>query len=231
MSSQGELESIFATVHRQVCPRKPLPQIQIEFFPFAGLNHTVRLHDNRLAIRLSDIFADAPAEVYKALAFILFAKLYRKTVDDFYYRSYRAFILGDTIQERARLARSARSRRARTADPRGRHFDLEGLFQRLNHEYFAGMLTQPCLSWSAKKSRYVLGRYDATHNVIFISKVFDAPDVPAFVIEYVLFHEMLHLKHRSRIHASRLMVHTPEFKAEEKSFRDYEKAKMWLKLI
>jgi len=231
VSSQVELESIFATVHRQLRPRTPLPRIQVEFFPFAGLNHTVRLHDNRLAVRLSDIFVDAPAEVYQALAFILFAKLYRKTIDEFYYRSYRTFILADNIQERARLARNARSRRVRTADPHGRHFDLEGLFQRLNHEYFGGMLTQPRLSWSAKKSRYVLGRYDATHNVIFISRIFDAQDIPAYIIEYVLFHEMLHLKHRSRIRASRMMVHTPEFKAEEKTFREYEKAKIWLRLI
>ena len=226
-----ELESIFAAAHRQLRPRTPLPQIQIEFFPFAGLNHTVRLHEDRMAIRLSDIFVDAPAEVYRSLAFILFAKLYRKTIDEFYYRNYRTFILADDIQERARLARNERSRRVRIAGPRGRYFDLEGLFQRLNYEYFGGMLIQPRLSWSAKKSRYVLGRYDATHNVIFISRIFDAQDIPPYVVEYVLFHEMLHLKHRSRIHASRMMVHTPEFKAEEKTFRDYEKAKLWLRII
>src|SRR5215471_15529831 len=106
-----ELELIFATAHRQLRPRTPLPQIKIEFFPFAGLNHTVRLHENRLAIRLSDIFMDAPIEVYQSLAFILFAKLYRKTIDDFYYRHYRSFIMADHIQEKARAARNQRSRR------------------------------------------------------------------------------------------------------------------------
>ena len=226
-----ELESIFATAHRQLRPRTPLPEIRIEFFPFAGLNHTVRLHQNRLAIRLSDIFVDAPAEVYRSLAFILFAKLYRKTIDDFYYRHYRTFIMADHIQERARAARNQRSRRARLAGPRGRYVDLEPLFNRLNEEYFGGSLDQPRLSWSVKRSRYVLGRYDATHNIIFISRIFDVPNLPPYVVEYVLFHEMLHLKHRSRIHDSRVMVHTPEFKAEEKTFRDYEKAKLSLRLI
>jgi hypothetical protein len=42
---------------------------------------------------------------------------------------------------------------------------------------------------------------------------------------------MLHLKHQSRVHHSRMIVHTPEFKAEEKTFRDYEKAKLSLKFI
>ena len=226
-----ELELIFAKAHRQLRPRTPLPEIRIEFFPFAGLNHTVRLHQNRLAVRLSDIVTDAPTEVYQSLAFILLARLYRKTIDALYYRTYRSFILSEDIQERARLARAQRSRRVRLTSARGTHVDLESLFKRLNQEYFEGSITQPRLSWSARQSRYVLGRYDATRNVIFISRMFDARDLPPYVIEYVLFHEMLHLKHQSRIHDSRLMVHTPEFKAEEKTFRDYERAKLALKRI
>jgi predicted metal-dependent hydrolase len=226
-----ELELIFASAHRQLRPRTPLPEIKVEFFPFAGLNHTVRLHENRLAIRLSDIFADAPADVYQSLAFILLARLYRKTIDTLYYRTYRTFILAEDIQERARLVRRQRSRSVRMTSARGRHVDLEPLFNRLNREYFEGALSQPRLSWSAKKSRYVLGRYDAAHNVIFISRIFDVRDLPPYVVEYVLFHEMLHLKHQSRIHASRKIVHTPEFKAEEKTFRDFEKAKLALKFI
>jgi hypothetical protein len=226
-----ELELIFATAHRRLRPRTPLPQLKIEFFPFAGLNHTVRLRENQLAVRLSDIFMEAPVEVYESLAFILLARLYRKSADALYYRIYRSFILADDIQEKARLVRTQRSRRVRIAGARGKYIDLEALFNRLNQEYFQGSLSRPQLSWSAKKSRYVLGRYDATHNIIFISRIFDARDLPPYVVEYVLFHEMLHLKHRSRIHDSRMMVHTPEFRAEEKTFRDYERAKLALKLI
>ncbi len=226
-----ELELIFATAHRQLRPRTPLPEIKIEFFPFVGINHTARLHQNRLAVRLSDIFTDAPSEVYRSLAFILLAKLYRKTVDGLHHRTYRSFILTPHIQERARLVRSQRSRQVCITTGRGRHFDLERLFRGLNQEYFQGTLSQPQLSWSAKKSRYVLGRYDITKNVIFISKIFDDSDVPAYVVEYILFHEMLHLKHRSRIDDCRMVVHTPDFRAEEKTFRDYEKAKYFLKHI
>jgi len=226
-----ELELIFTTVHRQLRPRTPIPRIKIEFFPFVGLNHTARLHENQLAVRLSDIFTDAPTEIYQSLAFILLAKLYRKTIDAFYQRTYRSFILSPHIQERARIARTERSRHVYTDGGRGRYVDLEILFQRLNDEYFGGTLLAPRLSWSVKKSRYVLGRYDATNNVIFISRVFDAQNIPTYVIEYILFHEMLHLKHRSRIEDCRMVVHTREFKAEEKTFRDYQKAKLFLRNI
>ena len=108
-----QLELIFATAHRQLRPGTPLPEIKIEFFPFAGLNHTARLHENRLIIRLSDIFTDAPSEVYWSLALILLGKLYRKTIDNSYHRTYRAFILTEDIQERARIARAQRCRRMR----------------------------------------------------------------------------------------------------------------------
>jgi predicted metal-dependent hydrolase len=226
-----ELELIFAKAHRELRPRTPLPEIRIEFFPFAGLNHTVRLHENRMAVRLSDIFKDAPADVYRSLALILLAKLYRKSVDSAHHRAYRAFILTDDIQERARIARAERCRRTRARGALGRHVDLEALFDRLNEEYFGGSLRKPQISWSAKRSRHVLGRYDATHNIIFISRLFDAPAVPSYAVAYVLFHEMLHVKHQSRITDSRMVFHPSEFKAEEKTFREFEQAKQWLKTI
>ncbi len=226
-----DLQRIFASAHEQLRPRTPLPEITIAFFPFAGLNHTVRLHENRLIVRLSDIFTDAPPQVYSSLALILLSKLYRKRIDNSHYRIYRTFVLTEEIQERARIARINRCRRPRREGARGRHVDLEFLFERLNREYFDASLVKPRLSWSATKSRHVLGRYDATHNTIFISRVFDVPAVPLYVTSYILFHEMLHVKHRSRVHDSRRIVHTREFKADEKRFRQYEEAKLWLDRI
>jgi len=226
-----DLQRVFASAHEQLRPRTPLPEITIAFFPFAGLNHTVRLHENRLIVRLSDIFTDAPPQVYSSLALILLSKLYRKRIDSSYYRIYRTFVLTEEIQERARIARINRCRWMRRGEARGRHVDLELLFERLNREYFDASLVKPRLSWSAMKSRHVLGRYDATRDTIFISRVFDVPAVPLYVTSYILFHEMLHVKHRSRVHDSRRIVHTREFRADEKRFRQYEEAKLWLEGI
>jgi hypothetical protein len=223
------LEVIFCKAHRQLRPRTPLPEIKIEFFPFAGLNHTARLRDNRLRVRVSDLFTDAPPEVYHSLALILLAKLYRKKIDQVHHQAYRTFILTDLLQERARLARARRCRSARAGSSQGCSVDLNPIFDRLNEGYFGNALEKPRLSWSPKKTRYILGRFDVTHNVIFVSRVFDAPDIPMFVIEYILFHEMLHVKHHSQIRHSRLAVHTPEFKRDEKQFPHYEAARRWLK--
>lgn len=224
-----DLDEIFAAAHRQLRPRTPLPQISIEFFPFAGLNHTARLHENQLRIRVSDIFTDAPPHVYHSLALILLSKLYRKEIDKSHHRTYRTFILQNEIQERARTTRNNRCRQTPVRGSQGRHIDLDGIFNRLNERYFGNAIPKPRLSWSARKSRYVLGRYDATHMTIFISRLFDSPNIPHYVCEYVMYHEMLHVKHQSQIRDARILVHTRDFRQEERRFLQYQEAKLWLR--
>ena len=67
----------------------------------------------------------------------------------------------------------------------------------------------------AKRS---LGHYDAAHNTIVVSRVFDRPSSPRYAIEYLLYHEMLHLKHPVKMRGLRRCVHSREFKAEEALF-------------
>src|SRR5215475_10403577 len=127
-----DLEAIFEKAHLELRPRTAVPAIRIEFFPFAGLNHTARLHENRLIIRVSDVFTDAPKEIYRSLALILLAKLYRKKIDPSYHQTYRTFVLSDEIQERARIVRNGRCRVARIRGSQGRFVDLNEIFDRLN---------------------------------------------------------------------------------------------------
>jgi predicted metal-dependent hydrolase len=224
-------ESIFADTHRTLKPRTPVPKFQVEFFPFAGVNHTAYLKNGVIRVRISDILQDAPLEIIRSVAFILLAKLYRKTVDVSVHENYRSYILCSEIQERARVARSQRGRQPRRAAPRGRHVNLEASFERVNQKYFNGEFNRPAISWSSKRSRYILGRYDALHHTIFVSRVFDSLATPDYVIDYIVFHEMLHAKHRSQVQDGRCIVHTREFKADEQKFAEFERAKRWLKSI
>src|SRR5262249_46459035 len=129
--SPENLEDIFCSVHRQLKPRTPVPQINVEFFPFAGINHTARLNQGCLKVRVSDLFEEAPDDVKQALALILLAKLYGKKIDSSIHRTYRAFVLRSEIQERARAARNDRGRGTRVTHAQGRYFNLEHLFERI----------------------------------------------------------------------------------------------------
>jgi predicted metal-dependent hydrolase len=55
--------------------------------------------------------------------------------------------------------------------------------------------------------------------------------VPRYAVEYIVFHEMLHLKHPVKLHGSRRCVHSREFLAEEKSFPELEQARRFLKIL
>lgn len=229
--SIGTLEPVFRVAHLRLKPRIPVPEIVVEFFPFAGLSHSVRLREGRLQVRLSDICDSAPQEVYESIALILLAKLYRKKVDSSFHRTYRAFTLRGEIQARARSVKVERGRPAPAGSAQGRHINLEAAFDRINGQYFHGTMEKPIVLWSAKRTRYVLGRYDAVHKAIFISRVFDSPKVPSYVVDYIMFHEMLHMKHASTVHDTRLIVHSTEFRRDERTFVQRREAKLWLKQL
>src|SRR5438876_1552477 len=74
------LKSLFIDVFQQVTKRQMKPDIHVVFYPFAGLNHTIRIRMQRVYVRLSDILRDPPRQVHQALAFILVAKLFNKRV-------------------------------------------------------------------------------------------------------------------------------------------------------
>jgi predicted metal-dependent hydrolase len=80
----------------------------------------------------------------------------------------------------------------------------------------------------AKRS---LGHYDAAHNTIVVSRVFDRPSSPRYAIEYLLYHEMLHLKHPVRMRNLRRCVHSREFKAEEAQFPQLAEALAFIKRL
>jgi hypothetical protein len=205
--------------------------MRIEFFPFAGLTHTARFRNNRLLIRVSDLLENAPVDVLQALALILLAKVYRRTVHGAHHDIYRRFILGGDMQERARQARRIRGRGPRQAAPKGKWRNLDEIFDRLNASYFEGRLTRPRLAWSSTRSRRILGRYDAAHQTVFISLLFDSPSIPDLVLDYVLYHELLHIQHPSRARNCRLVAHTPEFRAAERRFHGFQKATEWIRKI
>ncbi|MBR9676363.1 hypothetical protein GOV05_05115 [Candidatus Woesearchaeota archaeon] len=94
---------------------------------------------------------------------------------------------------------------------------LKVSFDRLNNLYFNGMLDSPNIKWG-EKSFSQLGRYAYASDTITISQVLRKDQV---LLEYVLYHEMLHKKLKYKHNKTRSFHHTKEFKDKEKLF--YEK--------
>jgi len=204
--------------------------MHIRFYPFVSINNTIRLRQSELYIRLSDLLEGAPEPVLHAIAHILLAKLYRKPIAPAHSDRYRRYVSSEAVAKGAEHIRITRGRK-RISTPVGHFYDLNEVFEALNVRFFHGLLGRPTLTWSAHHARRMLGHYDAAHNTIVVSRVFDRADTPRCAIEYLLYHEMLHLKHPVRVKAGRRCVHSREFQAEEKLFPELEQAKAYLKCL
>ena len=207
-----------------------MPEMEVRFFAFANINNTVRLRENKLLFRISDLLEGAPENVLHAIAHILIAKIYRKEIDPAYAARYRRFVGSRAISEKAHLVRQMRGRKL-IQGPVGNVYHLDEIFEELNTKFFFGLMARPSMTWSQNSARNLLGHYDPAHNAIVVSRVFDHVRVPRYVVEYIVYHEMLHLKHPVKLKGSRRCVHSKQFQEEEKLFPHLEQAKKFLKIL
>ena len=205
-----------------------MPEFEIQFYPFANINNTIRLRENTLKLRISDLLEGAPESVLHAIFHILIAKIYRKPIDNEHAVRYRRYVSSHDLTRKAHLVRQMRGRK-RIASPQGHTYDLDAIFEDLNHRFFHGLLARPQMTWSGARARNILGHYDPAHNAIVVSRIFDHPRVPKYAVEYLVYHEMLHLKHPVKLRGSRRCVHPKEFMEEEKLFPQLEEARTFLK--
>lgn len=225
-----DVAPIFQEEYRALRPRAPIPPVVVRFRRFTSLNTTIRLREGRILVSLSDLLEGAPESVLRAIAHILLAKLYRKPIDAAQNVRFKRFASSAAVTRQTELIRHARGTK-RYSGPEGRFYNLEEVFDTLNTRFFGGLLGRPDLTWSETFSRRSLGHYDAAHNTIVVSRVFDRPSSPRYAIEYLLYHEMLHLKHPVRMRGLRRCVHPPEFKAEERQFPQLTEALAFIKRL
>jgi len=219
---------IFEQAYRDLRPDADLPGLKVEFFPFTSIKNTIRMREGKLLVRLSDLLEGAPAPVLKAIAHILLAKMYRRPIDREAAARYRKYVSSHHVSRKAHLVRQMRGRK-RLDSAQGRTYDLEALFEDFNQRFFHGLMARPQMTWSRDHARNSLGHYDPAHNAIVVSRIFDHPRVPRFAVEYIVYHEMLHLKHPVKLRGSRRCVHSADFQAEEKLFPQLDEVKQFLR--
>jgi len=207
-----------------------MPPIEVRFRRFVSLNTTIRLREGTLKVNLSDLLEGAPETVIHAIAHILLAKLYKKPIEAAHNLRYKRFASSAAVSKQTEQIRSSRGAK-RYFGPEGRYYNLEEVFDTLNLRFFGGLLGRPDLTWSEHHARRLLGHYDAAHNTIVVSRVFDRPSSPRYAIEYLLYHEMLHLKHPVKMRGLRRCVHSREFKAEEALFPQLAEAMAFIKRL
>ena len=156
----------------------------------------LRLTDNRatlvsfrrglegLRLRVHHLFLGAPDTVVSAMA-------------DYAGRGVEA--AREVLEAYAREHQDRVRRERRPGEPlrsRGRCFDLRAVASRLNAAYFGGRV-QVETGWArrpagTRRRSIHLGGYDTRRREIRIHPALDRPSVPAFVVDYLVFHALLH---------------------------------------
>lgn len=180
---------------------------------------TARQQGGVVELRAHRMFLDAPDEVISALGRWLGGKRIKRDL-------VQEFIDANEHQ----VAQRARETRAPVIRTSGRHHNLLELRDYLNRTYLNNRSKAP-VTWgrkvTRKKVRSVrLGCYDPLRQTITISRRLDRADIPKYMVEYVLFHEMLHevLGIGERADGRR-DIHGKTFKLMEKTYPNYEKAR------
>jgi hypothetical protein len=205
------------------CAGRP-PRFRVEFYPYSSLVLTIRRREDVVLVRFSDLLCRASLPVLEGAAVLLLARVYRRRAPKVLVKPYLEYARSGRTRYRMNRMRRGRVRLA-SSGARGEHFDLQKLFDELNGKYFQGQLERPHIGWSARGWRRQFGCYDPGPNQILLNRRMDHRCVPQCAVEYVLYHEMLHVKHPTRRSGCTLVSHSREFRAEEKRFPEFERAR------
>lgn len=245
------LRAIPAPVPRPATPQTPADPNTLRFQLLRHLNRltggrlrSLELTDNQRTIlsvrsgrpsnrapfelRIHHSFIEAPAEVLEAVAVFVESK---RGSD----RAREALVL---IREHFSAHRTAARRRRLVLRPEGVAFDLREVLADLNERYFEGRLPV-AITWgksntgtsscrSRRTSTLQLGSYSYEDRLIRVHRVLDDPEVPRYVIEAVVYHELLHADMPPEVVNGRRHFHTPEFRRRERLYRNLTRAERWI---
>jgi hypothetical protein len=110
-------------------------------------------------------------------------------------------------------------------------YDLVVSFDRINATYFNGSLSRPRLVWSQTFTSRKFGHYDRTHDTVMVSMSLDKKNVPEYVTDFIMYHELLHKTLGITWNKYRKAAHTPQFLDDERRFHRYDEAKDVLKKL
>ncbi len=95
------------------------------------------------------------------------------------------------------------------------HPVLEESFKRVNEKYFYGLMERPNLVWKGN-SKTRLASYDYQSDTVSVSNIFLEADDE--IVDYLIYHEMLHKKLKYYHKNGKSVHHTGEFRERENKY-------------
>jgi hypothetical protein len=189
----------------QIYQREPDHRLEIKYHGnFKGYNATVRKTPTTIVFTLSRKFETCEPEIQIGVMQFLLNKLHKTKIKTDNIDFYHSF-----LKKMSELAPVTEN------DP-----ELEKSFMRANERFFNGMMSRPNLVWGNNNAR-LLGTYTYATDTIMISNILSTAEDDT--LDYVMYHEMLHKKHKFSHTGSRTRSHTKVFREEERKFTREDK--------
>ena len=186
-----------------------------------------------LDLRIHRAFLQAPEDILRSVA--AFLESPRRSA-----RSRRSLAVIREHFNRYRGPEKEAPIRTAPVQPVGETHNLREIADHLNLRYFEGRL-RVRITWGkasgetahncrrTRTSSLQLGSYSYEDRLIRIHRVLDRPGIPRFVVESVVFHELLHADLPPVHQGGRRLFHTHEFRRREREFRHFQRADEWVK--
>jgi hypothetical protein len=200
--------------------RKRVGPMLIHFRPMQGI-YRVRWYKNAALIQLPTPAICFGRDTYRLLAEQIFQRIRNKqqVMDAMLSESYQQ-ILSELDLLSGLVERTM-----------GLHYDLAACFDRVNATYFNGSLSPPRLVWSRTFTSRKFGHYDQPRDTVMVSMSLDKNAIPRYVVDFIVYHELLHKTLGVTWKNHRMAAHTPLFTEKERRFRQYREAKAVLKKL
>jgi hypothetical protein len=181
---------------------------------FRGFNANVKFsrQTNVLIFNLSKSWRKVSSEIKIGLLQCLMVKLFKTKNKTENMEMYASFL-----------------RHVHIAIPKTKtHPVLEESFERVNSKYFNGLIERPNLRFG-KDSKRQLGSYEYGTDTITITSLLEQSEPE--ILDYVMYHELLHKKMKFYDKNGKSFHHTSEFRAREKEFENSALIEQKLKRI
>ncbi len=193
--------------YQRLFPEKPFSyQTELEYNRRLGdFNANIQMRWNLIKINLNLQWKDIDEEIKIGLIQNLLLKVFqkRKKISTPNIELYNNFIKQIPV-----LTPKTRS------DPM-----LEDSFHRINEKFFETNIEQPNLKWGTD-SRRKLACYNFHNDTITVSTLFE--DARPEILDYLMYHELLHKYHQFEQKNGRSSYHSPKFKRDEAKYPEFK---------
>ncbi|PJZ55007.1 SprT-like domain-containing protein [Leptospira adleri] len=197
-------------------------KIRYKFYPYANLGSAIRITPGVLEFKIHSSYSESA--FLETVVELLLHKLLKLPIPNSIEEKIQTFY---KLHSEEKSKNKRRKKRIESSD--SKNAILKEMLHRINQTYLGIDLSGIDIFWGKGSSKTRLGHFDPSHRMIVINPILGRQVVPAFVLEYIVFHELLHVYIPATRKNGKNIIHGKEFRSLERKYPDYLRANQWLK--